>query len=157
MNAPVNSAKKPANTPAPKPAQKPLIGIVDNDPYIRKALGLLLDAQGYAARGFASAEEYLQQADGRAVDCLLLDINLDGMSGIALQRDLLARGSVIPAILITGRPEKFTAVTAGELNCVALLHKPFCSNVLRTALGAALAPLMQSMAPNNFGGTVEIE
>jgi len=118
--------------------KRPVVGVVDNDPYILKAVSLLLDAHGYASRDFSSAEDYLQRATDEAVDCLLLDINLDGISGLELQRILLAKGSKVPVIFITGRGDDSTISNAIDLNCVAFLHKPFASSSLRSALRTAL-------------------
>jgi FixJ family two-component response regulator len=116
------------------------IGIVDNDPYIAKAVSLLLDAQGYGSICFSSAEEFLRRYATEKLDCLLLDINLDGMSGMDLQRILIARGSALPVIFITGRGDDHTIANAIDLGCVAFLHKPFASSSLKSALSMALGP-----------------
>jgi FixJ family two-component response regulator len=116
----------------------PVIGIVDNDPSLLNAVSKLLAAHGYATISFGSAEEYLRRAVEEAVDCLLIDINLDGMSGLDLQCTLIMQGSTIPVIFITGRGDASTIAAAIDLHCVAYLHKPFTSISLESALDAAL-------------------
>lgn len=116
----------------------PLVAVVENDLSILKAVERLLIAYGYEAETYSSAELFMRRNSKKTVSCLVLDINLDGISGIELQRILVARGAAPPIIFITGRGDESTIVQAIEQGCIAFLHKPFESHTLRAALNAAL-------------------
>ena len=78
-----------------------VVAVVEDDAAMRKSIGRLLDASGYATEVFASAEELLQSAVVDIAVGLVLDIHLPGMSGIELRRHLRAAGSKVPVIFIT--------------------------------------------------------
>ncbi|MGZ3158713.1 MAG: response regulator transcription factor [Burkholderiaceae bacterium] len=118
--------------------KKPRVAIVENDFGILKAVERLLHAYGYESEIFESAELFLQRSNEKAVDCLVLDINLDGMSGIELQKKLVGQGFAPPIIFITGRGDEPTIAQAIDMGCVAFLHKPFESRSLQSALHIAL-------------------
>ena len=79
----------------------------------------LLDAQGFANRGFSSAEEFLIRGIAAQVDCLLLDIHLGGMSGFELRNQLKLSGSTLPVIFITALDDEDTRAQAHKAGCVA--------------------------------------
>lgn len=103
-----------------------------------KAAGVLLDAHGLASRKFASAEEFLSSAAAAQVDCLLLDIDLGGMSGIELRRYLKAEGSGLPVIFMTALDDEATRQQALSVGCVTCLRKPFAARQLMDAIGDAI-------------------
>lgn len=123
---------------------QPIIAIVDNDLSLLKALARLVRAFGYQAEMYASAEEFLARRENAQLACLLLDINLDGMSGLALQKCLRSQASnqasnalektILPIIFISGRDDLATVGEAIDYQCLAYLHKPVDSNTLRTLL-----------------------
>jgi FixJ family two-component response regulator len=76
------------------------IFVIDDDPSFLKSVGRALSAQGFEARLFSSAESF-QQTDQGEASCLVLDIQLGGMSGIDLRRELVRSGSQIPVVFIT--------------------------------------------------------
>ena len=90
-------------TSAGAPRDYRITGIVDDDESVRCALGQLLGVVGFRTRGYASAEQVLEQAKSARIDCLLLDIHIDGMSGCDRQRYLVASGSDLPVIFMRGR------------------------------------------------------
>lgn len=101
---------------------KPLIAIVENDPTMCRALVRLLTARGFATQTFASAEAYIERKTGEPIACLLLDIGLDGISGIELCRRLTDSGSGIPVIFITAIDDEATcqkAIAAGGIGLLA--------------------------------------
>ncbi|WP_420474736.1 response regulator [Noviherbaspirillum sp. ST9] len=113
------------------------IAVVDDDDQLRRALARLLRAHGYTPLEFASAEEYL--AAGPQVACLLLDIDLGGMTGIDLYRQLRAMpGEAPPAIFMTGAGTPAAERAAAEMACVAYLAKPVDINVLLIAIEQAV-------------------
>lgn len=119
--------------------KKQVVAIVDNDAGLLKAVERLVLAYGFEPETFTSAELYLQRSATKEVDCLVLDINLDGISGLELQKILIANGSAPPIIFITGQGEGSTVKKAIDQGCIAFLHKPFESQQLRSALTVALA------------------
>jgi FixJ family two-component response regulator len=114
------------------------IAVVEDDPGVRTALQQLLRSAEFDARTFASAEEFLASADGLAVDCLVADINLTGMSGVALLKTLAVGGDAVPAVLITGRDDPGTAELIRQAGPVPRLHKPFSDDALFDAIRAAM-------------------
>lgn len=113
--------------------------IVDDDPSVRDALGLLLGVRGYRTAVFSSGEAFLQawQADWRG--CLLLDIRMSGMDGLALQQELAAQGCRIPFIIMSGHGDVGTARAAFKADAVDFLEKPFDDVKLIAALDEALS------------------
>lgn len=129
------------------PSSQAIIAIVDNDLSLLKALARLVRAFGYQVETYASAEEFLLRRDNGKLACLVLDINLDGMSGLALQKRLRSEvsemaetsaASVLPVIFISGRDDLATIGEAIDYACIAYLHKPVDSNTLRTLLSNLL-------------------
>jgi FixJ family two-component response regulator len=115
-----------------------LVAVVDDDESIRESLPDLLVALGYAARAFASAEEFLASGCVSDVRCLILDIAMPGMSGPELQRELILQGHQIPIIFITAQGDKSLRRGLLQKGAVECLFKPFSEENLRTALDAAL-------------------
>ena len=114
-----------------------LISIVDDDESVRQGLRRLLTSVGFAVNTFASAEEYLGSDQPERADCLILDILMSGMSGIELQRQLVANHSEVPVIFITAHEEETERVQALE-DATAVLIKPFSEEALLSAISKAL-------------------
>ncbi|MFA7282379.1 MAG: response regulator, partial [Sterolibacterium sp.] len=76
--------------------------IVDDDPSVRDALGLLLSVRGYRTAVFASGEDFLSAWQRDWSGCLLIDIRMPGMDGLTLQRKLGELNCHLPVIIITG-------------------------------------------------------
>jgi len=72
--------------------QAPIIAIVDDDASVRRALQRLVESAGYKVRAFASAREFLDWLPGEQAACLVLDVQMDGMSGFDLQSASESRG-----------------------------------------------------------------
>lgn len=121
----------------------PVIAVVENDRPLTEALARLLRAQGLGVRTFHSAEMFLAGADRAGIDCLLLDIDLDGMSGLELQRRLRSVRDALPIIFITGRDDAHARERAFAAGCDGYLCKPFDSGQLNGALGAVFGARWQ--------------
>jgi FixJ family two-component response regulator len=78
------------------------IAVIDDDGSFRDALVESLFSLGYAADGFASAEDYIRTIKGRAFDCVVTDIHMPGISGLDLMKRLAARGSTTPVVFNHG-------------------------------------------------------
>jgi FixJ family two-component response regulator len=101
-----------------------LVVIVEDDPASRRTLSRVLRAGGYDSAAYASAEEYLASPPAGVPLGLLLDIHLEGMSGLDLQRRIRASGSTVPIILITAHGDSRARAEAQRFGCTAFLRKP---------------------------------
>jgi FixJ family two-component response regulator len=90
----------------------------------------MLESAGRVVAMNTSAEEFLASYDAERVGCLITDLRLPGMSGIALLQELAARGSTLPVILLTGYGETRTAVQALKLGAFDFIEKPFDTSLL---------------------------
>jgi FixJ family two-component response regulator len=117
-------------------SQTPLIAIVEDDASVREALQGLLEAFGFAAEVFSSAEEFLRSVRLNDTACLITDVRLPGMSGLQLQDRLSVSGSRIPIIVITAFPgDDRRALAAGA---ICFLRKPVIKEDLLTCIRLAL-------------------
>ncbi len=114
-----------------------VVAVVENDAAMLKAIGRLLRASGIATALYPSAEAYLAREVAAPIACLVLDIDLDGMSGIDLQARLAAAGVAPPIIFVTSQADQHYERRARALGCLAYLRKPFASQALLQALGLA--------------------
>ena len=117
----------------------PIVAIVEDDPSVRKSLKRLLNAYGLTTEGYASAEAFLDAGGERRADCLVLDIHLEGMSGIDLRHQLRDSGSTLPVIFITAVDEDGREQEAVRAGCIAYLRKPVSAELLTSALNQAFA------------------
>jgi FixJ family two-component response regulator len=111
------------------PARKSVF-VVDDEPSMRGSIKRLLSVHGFDARLFDSAGALLSHGDFGKAFCIVLDINLDGESGIDLRRSLVANGVNLPVIYITGNDSEANRAAAIESGCIAYLTKPFAAQSL---------------------------
>jgi FixJ family two-component response regulator len=116
----------------------PTVFVVDDDASVRKALLRLLQAHGRAARGFASADEFLGAHLDDAPGCLILDVSMPGTDGLGLQRRLVEAGRDIPIVFLTGQGTVPGSVQAMKAGAVDFLTKPVGQDALLRAVDAAL-------------------
>ena len=116
----------------------PLVAVVDDDDSVRESLGGLFRSVGYAARGFASADAFLQSDDLAKTDCVILDVRMPGMSGLELQRQLVASHPDVPVIFMTAHDDARARSQALSGGAVDYLIKPFSEEALLDAVQAAL-------------------
>ncbi|WP_332855244.1 response regulator transcription factor [Duganella sp. S19_KUP01_CR8] len=113
--------------------------IVDDDPSVRDALGLLLGVRGYRTAMFASGEAFLQSWQPAWRGCMLIDIRMSGMDGLSLQLELIRRGWGLPVIIMSGHGDVSMARAAFKADAVDFLEKPFDDVKLIAAIDEALA------------------
>ena len=119
-------------------AKQRKVAVVDDDLGLLAGLQDLLEARGFAAKVFASAEAFLDfYAATTDIDCLLLDLHLGGMSGIDLRRHLKRSGSTVPVIFMTALDDDAIRRQALAEGCTAYLRKPFPSRLLFEAIEKA--------------------
>lgn len=136
-------------TPRHPPLGLPMVYLVDDEAVVRDALGWLLRTRRLLSEGFPSAEAFLALLDAQrgrawpsAPACLLLDVRMPGLSGVALfERLLLERGLVrrLPVIFLTGHGDVPTAVAAVKQGAFDFVEKPFSDNALVDRVEQALA------------------
>jgi FixJ family two-component response regulator len=119
-------------------AERKIVGIVDDDPGMLRGVGRLLSAHGFLTEAYPSAEGFLERAAASQACCLVLDINLGGISGIELRGRLAAGGSTLPVIFMTAANSEIVEREAVEAGCVAFLRKPFSSRQLIGAIDKAV-------------------
>lgn len=110
------------------------IAVVDDDAGSRQSIQRLLQARGYSVSTFESAEEFLESTLIESAKGLVLDIQLQGMSGIELGRRLSAKMSRIPIVFITAHDDDAMRSEALAVGCADYLQKPFAANRLIEAL-----------------------
>jgi FixJ family two-component response regulator len=118
--------------------KNPLISIVDDDDALRSSLENLIRSVGWRAQSFSSAEALLRSNQVHETSCLILDVRMRGMSGLELQRQLVAARSRTPIIFVTAHEDDERRRQALEAGAVAFLHKPFYQEELLNAIDAAL-------------------
>jgi FixJ family two-component response regulator len=122
-----------------KPAPgSPIVFLVDDDPLVQRAHARLLRAHGLETATFDSAESFLAQHDASRPGCLVLDINLPGLDGLALQSRLAATCPARPIVFLTGYGDIPTSVQAIKSGAVDFLTKPVAGEVLLAAVRRAL-------------------
>ena len=115
-----------------------LISIVDDDESIREAIQSLLRSVGFRAKTFATAEQFLQSDQIENTACLILDVRMPGMSGLELQRRLMATQCRIPIVFVTAHGDEEARSRALQEGAVEFLLKPFSEEALLNAIQAAL-------------------
>lgn len=114
------------------------IFVIDDDASVRRSLPLLLKASDYDVETFSSSEEFLNREQFDGTGCIILDINLEGISGLELQEELMNKQDSLPIVFITGKggvPESVQALKKGAID---FLQKPFDDEQLLNAVEEAL-------------------
>ncbi|WP_254512671.1 response regulator transcription factor [Anatilimnocola floriformis] len=114
------------------------VHIVDDDDHFRDALALLLEASGYEAATYRSAEHFLSLYHPRDIECLLLDLRMPGLSGIEMQPELTQRHIHLPVIVISAFAETPSVVQAIRNGAVDFVEKPIEEAVLIEKVNRAL-------------------
>ncbi|WP_322994938.1 response regulator transcription factor [Castellaniella sp.] len=120
------------------PQVSSIIYIVDDDEAVRDSLRWLLEANGYAVRSYAGAEEFLEAYNPDQIAVLIADVRMPGMSGLELQETLIARKAPLPIVFITGHGDVPMAVSTMKKGAVDFLEKPFNEADLRRIVAGML-------------------
>ena len=116
-----------------------VVFVVDDDPQVREAIELLLDSVDLKAETFESAQAFLQSFDPTRSGCLVLDVRMPGMSGLEMQRKLIADGIDIPILLLTAHAEVPIAVETLKAGALDFIEKPYSPQALLDQIQKALA------------------
>lgn len=115
--------------------------VVDDDPGTLRGLKRLLREHGYDSLLFQSAEAFRNHGDFDQALCIVLDVNLNDVSGIEVRHRLKADGISVPVIYITGNDNDAVRMAAMESGCIAFLTKPFSAKSLIDPIEKASAGL----------------
>ena len=122
-----------------QPTPEGTVFIVDDDPSIRRALSRLLASVGLASETYEGGDDFLTRAPREGRGCILLDIKMPGLTGLDLQRRLLADGIEVPVIFVTAHADVPLAVRAIKDGAVEVFTKPFDDQKLIEAVHLAMA------------------
>jgi len=120
------------------PLAEAVIAIVDDDFSAREGLSSLIRSTGFEVETFASAQEFLARHGAEAPSCLVLDLQLPGLSGLDLQKRMAAAGLEIPIVFLTGHGNIPASVQAMKAGAVEFLTKPFDEQALLRAIQEAV-------------------
>ncbi len=129
--------------------------VVDDDPTLRDVVRMMAEGGGYQVDDFSDAESFLSVFDGSQSGCLVLDIRMPGMSGLALQDELIKRKALLPIIFITGHGDVEMAVECIQKGAFDFIEKPFREAKLLDKIEQALLSDAQSRAELSAKSKVE--
>jgi len=126
----------------------PVVAVVDDDVAVGRAIVRLLRSDGMKALAFEGAEGFLSDELRENVGCLILDVMMPGMDGLALHRRLAAIGATIPTIFITAIDDPRSEAAARTAGALAFLRKPFDDEALLAAAHRGLEMSTTDSDPN---------
>jgi FixJ family two-component response regulator len=118
--------------------EEPIVYVVDDDASVRVALDSLVRSVGFRVQTFATAQDFLQHKPVNAPGCLVLDVQLPGLNGLDLQRELLHADIRIPIIFVTGHDDIPVSVRAMKAGATESRTKPFDDQDLLNAIQQAV-------------------
>ena len=120
---------------------KGLIAVIDDDPRVLDSLQGLLESVGYAATVFPSAEAFLESGCALDSRCVIADIGLPGMNGVALRRHLKVEQADLPIILITAQRDSAVLEEIDTSDRLRFFEKPFDTGRLISAVATLARPM----------------
>jgi FixJ family two-component response regulator len=117
----------------------PIVYVVDDDPDVLKAVARLLESAGHEVVTFPSPQQFLERHDRDAAGCLVLDLQMPGLSGLELQRMLEQQASHLPIVFLTGRGDIAASVQAMKHGAADFLTKPVDDDLLIATVRDAVA------------------
>jgi DNA-binding NtrC family response regulator len=134
----------------------PLVYVVDDDMSAREGVARLIRSAGLSAKTFASGEEFLAAPRPKHPGCVVLDVNLPGLSGLDLQEELGKSGSPVPIVFLTGHGDIPMTVRALKAGAANFLTKPFDEEDLLNAIRQSIAYGLEDDIPaaENIGKMV---
>jgi FixJ family two-component response regulator len=135
----------PFAIPMPMPVVAGVVALVDDDPFVLRALQRALVAYGYRVKTFSSPEQFLAESDARETSCAVIDIQLGcGRSGLDLGDDISRSMHATPIVFMTASNDPALRERAMKIGCVEFLEKPFLTSRLIAAIMKLEAPDTQA-------------
>ncbi|WP_377705705.1 response regulator transcription factor [Pseudoduganella sp. UC29_71] len=125
------------------------IHIIDDDEPLRTALSRLLGACGYRVNVYESGDAFVRAETGDEAGCILLDVDMPGLTGLQLQDHLRARNSILPIVFLTGSGDIAMSVRAIKAGAEDFLPKPIGKEQLLDAIGRAMERYAAAAAHQN--------
>lgn len=122
-------------------SDKRVVHIVDDEDAVRRSASFLLRTAGYAVTTHASGVAFLKEVKGLEPGCVLLDVRMPDMDGLAVQAEMNARGLALPVVVLTGHGDVTVAVRAMKAGAIDFLEKPFEKDALIDAIERGLERL----------------
>jgi len=113
------------------------IAIIDDDALVRQTLTDCVESAGYSVEDFGSAEDFLTSSSAKGAVCLIVDIDLPGITGLELQRRLAGKDNRAPIVFVTGQAANGNREQAIRQGAAGFLCKPFRREELLIAIKAA--------------------
>jgi len=120
------------------PSGKAVVVVIDDDVSVRESLELLIASAGWQPATYSSAKDFLDSYPAEPPSCLVLDVNLPGLTGLELQGMLSSHGRRVPIIFVTGFGDVPMTVRAMKAGAVEFLTKPIDTTALLAAIGSAV-------------------
>ena len=120
-------------------AGRTTVFLIDDDDDVRRGLGRLIRSMGMSAESFATAQQFLDRLPYDGVGCILLDVQMPGLSGPDLQQRMLAMGVSLPIVYLTGHADVPMSVHAMKSGALDILLKPASDDLIQQAIDAAVA------------------
>ena len=114
------------------------IAVIDDDVLVRQALEDCMESAGYVVEGFGSAEEFLASGSSREAACLIVDVQLPGITGLELQNKLASDNNPVPIVFVTAQGTGASREKAIRRGAAGFLGKPFRREELLNIIGAAI-------------------
>lgn len=118
--------------------QKPIVFVVDDDVSVRESLELMIDEAGWTSELFASAQDFLNRPAFRGACCLVLDVEMPGLSGLDLQERIATARPEMPILFLTGHGDIPKTVRAMKAGAAEFFTKPFASEEFLKAIARAI-------------------
>lgn len=118
--------------------KRPCIAVLDDEPGVRKGLSRLLRTADLEPQSYASGQEFLDAWELQPPDCLVMDLQMPGISGFEVQAKLKRAGAHVPIIIVTAHDEPETQRRCIELGAIAYLRKPLDGESLLDVIWSAL-------------------
>ncbi len=130
------------------------VHIVDDDEAVRRSLAMLLRSYGYVVRMYVSGIDFLNQiaaagspSDAFEMSCVLLDLRMPGMDGVAVQEAMSKRGIHLPVVAVSGAADVGLAVRVMKAGAIDLIEKPCDEDVLLRAVTSAMNSALDGRPP----------
>ncbi len=119
-------------------AASDIVHLIDDDEDFRRALAFQLGTAGLAVKIYDSAVLFLEKYDGSQAGCIVSDVRMPGMDGLAFLQRLNEMGSTLPVVIMTGHADVAMAVKAMKVGAVDFIEKPFTDETLLEAIRSAI-------------------
>jgi len=118
--------------------REPVVHVIDDDEALRESCRVLLEFHGVKVHLYGSAEEFCRQAAPLPIDCMIIDLDMPGISGLDLLEQLRTDGVITPAMFLTGRPIMQDVRSAAQRLSAVTFEKPMLPQELISAVKEAL-------------------